>query len=156
MYKSKTFSLGGKNDVTRQYGDLYHSHYISKLSKVPTTILLESTHILAKCPHCNFVIWQDAGDIRTDMVMRFTTRSQGFKVHLPSLDRHTFPPCRGWLYLLSTTWRGFLYSALRKEIIPHAYQRARAWKYMGAAPNFHACADKSKKFAHAHVGVHEA
>ena len=27
---------------------------------------------------------------------------------------------------------------------------------LGAVPNFHACADKKDKSAHAHVGVHEA
>ena len=27
---------------------------------------------------------------------------------------------------------------------------------LGAAPNFHACAEKKDKSAHAHVGVHEA
>ena len=49
------------------------------------------------------------------------------------------------------------------DIMLRAHQHARAWKYMcarahplGAAPNFHACAEKKDKSAHAHVGVHEA
>ena len=44
--------------------------------------------------------------------------------------------------------------------MPHAHQMeihvCVRLHPLGAAPNFHACAGKKDKSAHAHVGVHEA